>query len=111
MMVYFILNKLVKEENFKIRHTNLHGMRFGIGDHKAFTSIGKMYTLANVWTESRLGWEESMKSIWRPCHNIFCIVLMICVTENVLQAEMEKILIECLLEISQKIYADFDPCN
>ena len=31
---------------------------------------------------------------------------MICVTENVLQAGMEKILAERLLEISQKIHAD-----
>ena len=69
-IVYFILNKLVKEENFKIRHINLHSMRFSIFDHKAFTLVGKMYTLANVWTESRLGWGELMKSIWRTCHNI-----------------------------------------
>ena len=69
-MVYFILNKLVKDKNFKIRHINLHGMRFGIGDHEAFTSVSKMYALADVWTEFRLGWEESMKSIWRTCCNI-----------------------------------------
>ena len=36
----------------------------------------------------------------------FHIVLMIYITENVLQAGMEKILAECLLEISQKIHAD-----
>jgi hypothetical protein len=62
-MMYFILRKLVKEENFKIRHIDLHGMRFGIGDHKTFTSVGKMYALANVWTESGLGWGDSMKNI------------------------------------------------
>jgi hypothetical protein len=54
--MYFILSKLVNEENFKIRHLDLHGVRFGIGDHKAFTSVGEMYALANVWTKSGLGW-------------------------------------------------------
>ena len=38
-------------------------MRFGIGDHKTFTSVGKMYALANVWTDSGLGWGDSMKNI------------------------------------------------
>ena len=40
-----------------------------------------------------------------PVHS-FHIVLIICITENVLQAGMEKILAERLLEISQKIHAD-----
>ena len=40
-------------------------MRFGIGDNKAFTSLGKMYALANVWMESGLGWGDSMKRMQR----------------------------------------------
>jgi hypothetical protein len=68
--MYLILSKLVKEENFKIRHIDLHSVRFSIGDHKAFTSVGKMYTLANVWTESGLGRGDSMKNIRRTCCSI-----------------------------------------
>jgi hypothetical protein len=68
--MYFILCKLVNEQNFKIRQIGLHCMRFGIGDHKAFTSVGKMYALANVRAESRLGWRDSMKNIGGACCNI-----------------------------------------
>jgi hypothetical protein len=67
--MYFILSKLV-EEISKVRQIDLHGMRFSISDHKAFTSVGKMYTLANVWTESGLGWRDSMKRNRRTWHNI-----------------------------------------
>ena len=69
-MAYFILGKLVNEQFFNLRHIDLHGMRFGIGDHKAFTSVGKMYPLANVWTESGLGWGDLMESIRRTYCNI-----------------------------------------
>ena len=65
-MVYFILSKLVKVR-LKIRHIDLHGMRFGISGHKAFTSVCKMYALANVWIESGRGWGNSMKNIRRTC--------------------------------------------
>ena len=67
LMMYFILSRLVRKRTIKIRHLNLHSMRFGIGDHKAFTSFDKMYALANVWTESKLGWGDSMKNIWSTC--------------------------------------------
>jgi hypothetical protein len=66
-MMYFILSGPVEGETIKIRHLNLHSMRFGIGDYKAFTSVGKMYALANVWTESDLGWGDSMKNILSTC--------------------------------------------
>ena len=66
-MMYFVLSRLVKGETIKIKHLDLHSMRFGIGDYKAFTSVGKMYALANVWTESGLGWGDSMKNIWSTC--------------------------------------------
>ena len=69
-MMYFILSKLVKEDIFKIKHVDLHSMRFGIGDHKAFTSVSKMYALANVWTESKLGWGDSLKRIRRTWCNV-----------------------------------------
>jgi hypothetical protein len=66
-MMYFILSGLVKGEIIKIRHLDLHSIRFGIGDYKAFTSVGEMYALANVWTQSELGWGDSMKNIRSTC--------------------------------------------
>jgi hypothetical protein len=45
-------------------------MGLGISDHKAFTSVSKMYALANVWMESGMGWGYAMKNIWRTYHNI-----------------------------------------
>ena len=36
-------------------------MRFDIDDYKAFTSVNKMYALANVWMKSELGWGDLLK--------------------------------------------------
>ena len=64
-MMYFILSKLVKEENFMVRHIDLHSMRFGIGDHKAFTLVGKCpcRCMDRIWTGVRRLNEEDLENL------------------------------------------------